>query len=67
MEYSFLSLIAYPNGNITQVTKSVVTKTYAYYFNMNSLRNTDGSGDDYIYDANGNITKSDPKNIPSIT
>lgn len=54
------------NGNISSIFKAGIKKIYAYYTNMNRLRNTDGSGDDYVYDANGNITIATPKNIPSI-
>jgi hypothetical protein len=32
----------------------------------NKLQNTDGSGNDYVYDANGNITSSFPKELDPI-
>ncbi|HMN16520.1 MAG TPA: hypothetical protein PKD03_02820 [Ignavibacteriaceae bacterium] len=51
------------NGNISSIFKAGIKKIYAYYTNMNRLRNTDGSGDDYVYDANGNIKKSLPKGL----
>lgn len=67
MEYSYLSLIADSNGNISSITKDGVTKTYAYYDGTNRIKNTYGSGNDYVNDANGNITTASPKNIPTIS
>jgi len=66
MEYSYLSLIADSNGNISSITKDGVTKTYAYYDGTNRIKNTDGSGNDYLYDANANITASLPKGLNPI-
>ncbi len=58
-----LEYISYdPNGNI--LTKG--DKTYTYHSGTNKVQNTDGSGDDYIYDANGNVTVSNPKYIKAL-
>jgi RHS repeat-associated protein len=54
------------NSNITSLTKGTTTKNYAYYTQTNKVQNTDGSGNDYSYDANGNIVISTPRSIPSI-
>ncbi len=51
-----------PNGNI--LTQN--NRTYNYISGTNKVRNTDGSGNDYTYNANGNITRANPKNIQQI-
>lgn len=62
------NIISYDaNGNILDLTRGSNTKTYAYYTGTNKVQNTDGSGNDYGYDANANVTRSDPKTIPTIT
>lgn len=55
------------NGNFKTVKINTTTKTYNYYANTNKVQNTDGSGNDYVYDGNGNITSSSPKGIGSMT
>ncbi len=55
------------NGNILDLTRGSATKNYTYYFGTNKVQNTDGSGNDYGYDANANVTRADPKTIPTIT
>ncbi len=55
------------NGNILDLTRGSTTKNYAYYTGTNKVQNFDGSGNDYGYDANANVTRSDPKTIPTIT
>ncbi len=55
------------NGNILDLTRGSNTRTYAYYAGTNKVQNFDGSGNDYGYDANANVTRSDPKTIPTIT
>ncbi len=51
-----------PNGNI--LTQN--NQTYNYISGTNKVKNTDGSGNDYTYNANGNMIKSFPKNIRQI-
>jgi hypothetical protein len=51
------------NGNINSITKDGTTYTYNYYIGTNKIQNTDGSGNDYVYDANANITTSIPKGL----
>ncbi len=51
-----------PNGNI--LTQN--NRTYDYISGTNKVKNTDGSGNDYTYNANGNMIKSFPKNIRQI-
>ncbi len=51
-----------PNGNI--LTQN--NRTYNYISGTNKVKNTDGSGNDYTYNANGNITRANPKNIQQI-
>jgi len=55
------------NGNILDLTRGSLMKNYTYYAGTNKVQNTDGSGNDYGYDANANVTRSDPKTIPTIT
>jgi len=55
------------NGNILDLTRGSTTKNYAYYAGTNKVQNIDGSGNDYGYDANANVTRSDPKTIPTIS
>lgn len=63
-----ISNIAYDlNGNIISINKGGTNYTYNYYYGTNKLQNTDGSGNDYVYDANGNITSSLPKGLNPIT
>ncbi len=54
------------NGNILDLTRGSTTKNYAYYAGTNEVQNTDGTGNDYGYDANANVTRSDPKTISTI-
>jgi RHS repeat-associated protein len=59
--------VAYdPNGNITQFTRKQSTTTYAYYAGTNRIMNVDGGGNDYTYDARGNVTAIAPRNVSSI-
>ncbi len=51
-----------PNGNI--LTQN--NRTYNYISGTNKVKNTDGQGNDYTYNANGNITRANPKNIQQI-
>ncbi len=51
-----------PNGNI--LTQN--NQTYNYISGTNKVKNTDGQGNDYTYNANGNITRANPKNIQQI-
>lgn len=55
------------NGNFLTAKVNTVTKTYNYYANTNKVQNTDGSGNDYVYDASGNIISSSPKGIGTLT
>ncbi|MCI0556346.1 MAG: RHS repeat-associated core domain-containing protein, partial [Anaerolineae bacterium] len=55
------------NGSFLDLTRGSTTKTYAYYTGTNKVQNTDGAGNDYGYDPNANVTRSDPKTIPTIT
>lgn len=43
------------NGNLTRLDKGAVSKNYTYYPNTNRLKNTDGAGADYTYNADGAI------------
>jgi RHS repeat-associated protein len=54
------------NGNILDLRRGSTTKTYAYYTGTNKVQNTDGAGNDYIYDSNANVTSSSPKSINTI-
>ncbi|HNJ71127.1 MAG TPA: RHS repeat-associated core domain-containing protein, partial [bacterium] len=54
------------NGNIVKMKYGALAKTYAYYTGTNKIKNTDGSGNDYVYDNIGNVTKSTPKTIDSL-
>ena len=54
------------NGNILDLTRGGSTKTYAYYTGTNKVQNLDGSGNDYVYDSNANVTSSSPKSINTI-
>jgi RHS repeat-associated protein len=55
------------NGNILSINKGGTNYTYNYYSGTNKIQNTDGSGNDYVYDANGNITTSIPKGLNPIS
>ncbi len=55
------------NGNILDLRRGSNTKTYAYYTGTNKVQNTDGSGNDYVYDSNANVNSSSPKSINTIT
>ncbi|KAB2881558.1 RHS repeat-associated core domain-containing protein [bacterium] len=55
------------NGNFIRVVANTTTKNYNYYANTNKVQNTDGSGNDYVYDNIGNITSSSPKTISTLT
>ncbi|MBV6419610.1 MAG: hypothetical protein DAHOPDDO_00833 [Ignavibacteriaceae bacterium] len=59
-----ISNISYDlNGNIISINKGGTNYTYNYYNATNKLKNTGGSAEDYVYDANGNITASLPKGL----
>ncbi len=49
------------------LTRGSNTKTYAYYTGTNKVQNLDGSGNDYVYDSNANVTSSSPKSINTIS
>jgi RHS repeat-associated protein len=55
------------NGNILDLRRGSTTKNYAYYVGTNKVQNTDGSGNDYVYDSNANVNSSSPKSINNIT
>jgi RHS repeat-associated protein len=55
------------NGNIIDLTRGSATKNYTYYTGTNKVQNLDGSGNDYVYDSNANVSSSSPKSINSIT
>ena len=44
------------NGNFLSVQEGASAKIYTYKEGTNQTLNTDGAGDDYLYDQNGNIT-----------
>ncbi|MEM7548059.1 MAG: glycohydrolase toxin TNT-related protein [Bacteroidota bacterium] len=54
------------NGNILDKRIGSSTKNYNYYSGTNKVRNINGSGDDYQYDAAGNVIVSLPKGIGEI-
>jgi RHS repeat-associated protein len=54
------------NGNMLDLTRGSNTRTYAYYAGTNKVQNFDGSGNDYVYDSNANVTSSSPKSINTI-
>jgi len=55
------------NGNILDLMRGGAAKYYTYYAGTNKVQNLDGSGNDYGYDSNANVTSSSPKNINTIT
>ncbi len=55
------------NGNILDLMRGNTTKYYTYYAGTNKVQNTDGSGNDYVYDSNANVTTSNPKGINTIS
>jgi RHS repeat-associated protein len=55
------------NGNFASASGNI-PQHYTYYAGTNKVRNTDGgTGDSYVYDANGNVIQASPKNIASIS
>ncbi|MDP4197121.1 MAG: RHS repeat-associated core domain-containing protein [Bacteroidota bacterium] len=56
------------NGNMTHIKRNNIISNYVYYSGTNKVQNTKGiASNDYIYDVNGNVTTSTPKNIAQIS
>ncbi|UII32247.1 HNH endonuclease [Fulvivirga ulvae] len=56
-----------PNGNILSIKKGSTQQHYSYYNNTNRVSRISGSTDQFSYDANGNITSSQTKQLSDIT